>query len=60
MRYTKALNTACGAGVFNVSYEERKPNLSITAESQSGFNLFTDDELQGLNDWSGPALNSND
>ena len=56
----EALNTACGTGVFNVSYDERKLKLSITAESQSGFKLFTAAELKGLSDWSGPAFNSGD
>ena len=56
----EALNTAFGTGVFNVPYDERKLKLSITAESQSELKLFTDDELKGLNDWSGQAFNSND
>ena len=45
---------------FTVSYDERKLKLSTTAESQSELNLFIDDELKGINDWSGPAFTSND
>ena len=56
----EALNTASGIGVFSVSYDSRKLKLSITAESQSELNIFTDNELKGINDWSGPAFNSND
>ena len=56
----EALNTAFGTGVFSVSYDEGKLKLSITAESQSEFRTFTDDEHKCLNDWSGPAFNSND
>jgi len=37
----------------------RKLKLSITAEPQSELKFFTDDELEGLNDWSGPAYDSN-
>ena len=55
-----ALNTAFGIGVFTVSYDERKLKLSTTAESQSELNIFTDDELKGVNDWTGPAFNSSD
>ena len=51
----EALNTKIGAGVFIVSYDDRKLKLSITAESQSELELFTDDELKGLNGWTGPA-----
>ena len=56
----EALNTACGSGVFTVAYDERKLKLPITTESQSELELFTDDELKGINDWSGPAFNSSD
>ena len=56
----EALNTAFGTGAFSVSYDERRLKLSITAESQSELRLFTDDELTGSNDWSGPAFNSSD
>jgi len=55
-----ALNTAFGTGVFTVSYDERIPKRSITAESQRELRLFTGDELTGINDWSGPALHSSD
>ena len=55
-----ALNTSLGSGVFAVSYDDRKLKLSITAESQRDLDLFSDDKLKGLNDWSGPAFNSND
>ena len=41
-----------------VPYDEGKLKLSITAESQSDVRLFTDEELKGVNDWSGPAYNS--
>ena len=40
---------------FSVAYDSRKLKLSITAEPQSEVKLFTDDELKGLSDWSGPA-----
>ena len=56
----EALNTPFGTGVFSVSYDSRKLKLSITAESQSEVKLFTDEELKGVNDWTGPALNSSD
>ena len=56
----ETLNTAFGIGVFSVSYDGRKLKLYITADSQSELKLCTDDELKGLNDWSGPAFNSND
>lgn len=55
-----ALSTAFGGGVFTVSYDPRKLTISIQAESQSEIKLFTDDELKGVNDWSGPAYNPND
>lgn len=55
-----ALNTAFGSGVFSVSYDPRKLKLYITAESQSEIKVFTDDELKGVNNWSGPAYNSSD
>lgn len=55
-----ALNTVFGGGVFTVSYDPRKLTISIQAESQSEIKLFTDDELKGVNDWSGPAYNPND
>ena len=48
-----ALNTA-------VSNDERKLELSITAESQSELKLCIDDELKGVNDWTGPAFTSSD
>ena len=54
----EALNTAFGASVFTVSFEPRKPKMSIAAEPQSEIKVFTDDELKGVNDWSGPAYNS--
>ena len=54
----EALNTAFGTGVFSVSYDPRKLKLSITAESQSEVKSFTDEELKGVNDWSGPAYDS--
>ena len=54
----EALNTAYGAGVFSVSYDDRKLKLSITAEPQSEVKLFTDVELIGINDWSGPAYDA--
>jgi hypothetical protein len=53
-----ALNTAFGIGAFTVSYDERKPKLSITAESQSEVELFTDEERKGVSDWCGPAYDS--
>ena len=55
-----ALNTACGTGVFTVSYDERNLKLSITAESQREVRLLADDELKGVNDWTGPAFTSSD
>ena len=55
-----ALNTASGIGVFTISYDERKLKLSITAEPQREVKLFTDDELKGANDWTGPAFSSSD
>ena len=45
---------------LSVSLDSRKLKLSNTAEAQSGLKLFTDDELKGANDWSGPAFNSSD
>ena len=56
----EALNTAFGASVFTVTYDDRKLKLSITAEPQSELKLFTDDELKGANDWTGPAFSSSD
>jgi hypothetical protein len=53
-----ALNTAFGAGVFTVSYDPRKLKISIAAESQSEIKVFTDEELKGANNWSGPSYNS--
>ena len=53
-----ALNTAFGAGVFTVSYDPRKLTISIESESQSEIKLFTDDELKGLNFWSGVPYNA--
>lgn len=53
-----ALNTAFGAGVFTVSYDPRKLKVSIAAESQSEIKVFTDEELKGVNNWSGPSYNS--
>ena len=55
-----ALNTAFGTGVFTVSYDDTKLKLSITTESQSELKLCTDAELQGVNDWTGPASTSSD
>ena len=55
-----ALNTKFGTGVFSVSYDTRKLELSITAETQSEIKTFTDDELKGVNDWTGTAYSSSD
>jgi len=52
------MHTAYGAGVFRVSYDERKLKLYITAEAQSEAKLFTNVELIGINDWSGPAYDA--
>ena len=48
-----------GGNVFTVTYDSRKLKITITAESQSEVQLFTDDELRGVNDWQGPAYDSN-
>ena len=53
-----ALNTAFGAEVFTVSYDPRKLKISVAAESQSEIKVFTDEELKGANNWSGPSYNS--
>ena len=41
-----------------MSYDPRKLKLSITTETQSEINVFTDDELKGVNDWNGPSYSS--
>ena len=53
-----ALNTAYGTGVFSVSYDSRKLKLYIRPEPQSEVKVFTDEELIGVNDWSGATYNS--
>ena len=55
----EAINRAFSTGVFSVSYVERQLKLSITAEAQSELKSFTDEELKGVSDWSGPAYDSN-
>ena len=56
----EGLDTVYGSNIFTVSYDARKLTISIQAESQSEVKLFTDEELKGANDWSGPAYNSSD
>ena len=52
------LNTAYGTGVFDVLFDPRKLKLYIRAEPQSEVKVFTDEELIGVNDWSGAAYNT--
>ena len=54
----ESLDTVYGSSIFTVTYDARKLTISIRAEEQSEVKLFTDEELKGVNDWTGPAYNS--
>lgn len=54
------LQSAFGSGMYNAVYNERKGTITITeATANVTFMIFTDDELEVMNDWQGVTYDKN-